>query len=69
MLDLAQIRLARIVFQYPHRPASQKNIALSREMLVMSKQPVVSFAYDPKAVEVEVEEPGESEFFGSILVN
>ena len=60
VLDLSQIRLAHIVFQYTHRVAVLRSMSINREMLIASKQPFLTFAYDPLAVEVELEEPLES---------
>ena len=62
-LDLSQIRLAHIVFQYTHRATVQRGTTISREMLIASKQPIVTFAHDPLAVEVDLEEALESRLF------
>lgn len=63
-IELSQIRLGKIVFQYSHRPSEAANrhhpTALA-ESLVSSHQPIVVFRRDYGAVEVDVDQERDRE--------
>lgn len=66
-LELSQIRLARIVFQYSHRLATasaRAQASSTRDALVQSSQPVVSFGHDPLGIDLSLEPGRESKLAG-----
>ncbi|KAM0790185.1 hypothetical protein ACM66B_005503 [Microbotryomycetes sp. NB124-2] len=57
-LELSQLRFSRIIFQYSHRPVSARNLAPDpRNLPINTRQPVLYFQRDFRAVDVWAEGP------------
>ncbi|KAM0751302.1 hypothetical protein T439DRAFT_325449 [Meredithblackwellia eburnea MCA 4105] len=57
-LELSQIRFSRIIFQYSHRPVSNRNLAPDpRNLPLTAQQPIIHFPRDPQALNVYTELP------------
>lgn len=58
-LELSQLRFSRIIFQYSHRPVSDRNLAPDPRIVPVSpgKQPSIYLPPDHQAVTVYTEEP------------
>lgn len=61
-LELSQIRFSRIIFQYSHRPVSNRNLAPDpRNLPLGGQQPIIHFPRDPQALNVYTELPRASQ--------
>ncbi|GAA5999266.1 transport protein particle complex II subunit TRS130 [Rhodotorula paludigena] len=58
-LELSQLRFSRIIFQYSHRPVSDRNLAPDPRIVPVSpgKQPSIYLSPDHQAVTMYTEEP------------